>query len=52
MFQGFKQFSDGMSDTKPGMYATIFSNIINIILNYVLILGIAFFPKLELRVLQ
>ena len=46
MFQGFKQFSDGMSDTKPGMYATIFSNIINIILNYVLIFGIAFFPKL------
>ena len=33
IFQGFKQFSDGMSDTKPGMYATIFSNIINIMMH-------------------
>ena len=39
IFQGFKQFSDGLSLTKYPMYATILANIINVILNYVLIFG-------------
>ena len=46
VFQAFKQFSDGLSMTKPGMYATLFSNIINLILNFFLIFGIWIFPKL------
>ena len=33
IFQGFKQFSDGLSMTKYPMYATILANIINVILN-------------------
>ncbi|OEK07742.1 MATE family efflux transporter [Flavivirga aquatica] len=39
IFQGFKQFSDGMSMTKLPMYSTILGNVINIALNYVLIFG-------------
>ncbi|MBT8256998.1 MAG: MATE family efflux transporter [Bacteroidia bacterium] len=45
-FQAFKQFSDGLSMTRFPMYATIFANIINIILNYVLIFGKFGFPEL------
>ncbi len=39
MFQAFKQFSDGLSLTKPSMYASILANIFNVILNYMLIFG-------------
>ena len=46
LFQGFKQFSDGLSSTRPAMYATLFSNLINVILNYFLIFGFWIFPKL------
>ena len=45
-FQGFKQFSEGLSHTRPAMYATLLANIINIILNYFLIFGIWIFPKM------
>mgnify|MGYP000353444060 FL=1 len=46
IFQGFKQFSDGLSMTKYPMYATLIANIINIILNYLLIFGKFGFPEL------
>ena len=46
MFQGFKQFADGMSQTKYAMWATILANVINVVLNYVLIFGKWGFPKL------
>lgn len=46
IFQALKQFSDGLSNTKYPMYATILANIINIILNYLLIFGSFGFPKL------
>jgi len=46
IFQGFKQFSDGLSMTKYPMYATVLANIINVILNYILIFGKFGFPKL------
>lgn len=46
VFQGFKQFSDGMSMTRYPMYATILANIINVLLNYVLIFGKFGFPQL------
>jgi MATE family multidrug resistance protein len=46
VFQGFKQFSDGLSMTKYPMYATLLANIVNIILNYILIFGKLGFPAL------
>ena len=48
IFQGFKQFTDGLSQTKYAMYATILTNIVNVILNFALIYGIWIFPRLEL----
>ena len=46
IFQGFKQFSDGLSMTRYPMYATLLGNIANVILNYVLIFGKFGFPEL------
>lgn len=46
MFQAFKQFSEGLSQTKYPMYATIIANVLNIILNYLLIFGSFGFPKM------
>lgn len=46
IFQAFKQFSDGLSLTKYPMYATVISNITNILLNYLLIFGKFGFPAL------
>ena len=46
MFQAFKQFSEGLSQTKYPMYATVLANIINIVINYLLIFGSFGFPKL------
>ena len=39
IFQSFKQFTDGLSYTKPSMYASLLANLFNIILNYMLIFG-------------
>ena len=49
IFQAFKQFADGLSQTKYAMYATLISNVINVLFNYVLIYGIWFFPRLEVE---
>jgi MATE family multidrug resistance protein len=46
IFQGYKQFADGMSLTKYAMYAVIVSNIVHIGINYVLIYGVWIFPKM------
>ncbi len=46
IFQAFKQFSEGLSQTKYPMYATIIANIVNVVLNYLLIFGSFGFPKL------
>ena len=46
MFQAFKQFSEGLSQTKYPMYATIIANVLIIILNYLLIFGSFGFPKM------
>ncbi len=45
-FQALKQFADGLSETRPAMYATIFANGINILFNYLLIFGMWGFPKM------
>ena len=46
IFQGYKQFADGLSRTKYSMYAIFMANIIHVIINYMLIYGIWIFPKL------
>ena len=46
IFQGLKQFSDGLSVTKYPMYATLLGNVVNVVLNYVLIFGKLGFPEL------
>lgn len=46
VFQAYKQFADGMSETKYSMWATIVGNIANIVVNYFFIYGIWIFPKL------
>ena len=49
VFQGFRQFSEGMSITKPTMYITILANGLNVLLNYLLIFGKWGFPELGLN---
>lgn len=46
IYQGYKQFADGLSHTKYSMYAIFMANVVHIFFNYVLIYGIWFFPKL------
>ncbi len=48
IFLAFKQFLEGIDNTKAAMAITIASNILNIILNYVLIYGKFGFPHLGL----
>ena len=45
MYQAYKQFADGLSETKYSMWATIIGNITNVVINYFLIYGIWIFPK-------
>lgn len=49
IFQAFKQFGDGLSQTKYAMYATIAANLVNVLFNYLLIYGVWIFPRLELE---
>lgn len=46
IFQGYKQFADGLSQTKYSMYAIYMANVVHIFFNYMLIYGIWIFPKL------
>ncbi|MVX34640.1 MATE family efflux transporter [Myroides sp. LoEW2-1] len=46
MYQAYKQFADGKSQTKNAMYATVISNVTNVLFNYFLIYGIWIFPEL------
>jgi multidrug resistance protein, MATE family len=46
VYQGYKQFADGLSQTKYSMYAILMANVVHIFFNYVLIYGIWIFPKL------
>lgn len=49
VFQNFKQFTEGLSITKQVMFITIASNLINVLLNYLLIFGKLGFPELGLN---
>lgn len=46
IYQGYKQFSDGLSMTKISMYAIVMANIVHVIINYALIYGVWIFPKM------
>lgn len=46
IYQGYKQFADGLSHTKYSMYAILLANVVHVFFNYVLIYGVWFFPKL------
>lgn len=46
IFQGYKQFADGKSETKYGMWANLLCNVVHIILNVIFIYGFWIFPKM------
>jgi MATE family multidrug resistance protein len=46
IYQGYKQFADGLSLTKYSMYAIILANVVHVVFNYILIYGFWIFPKL------
>lgn len=46
VFQGYKQFADGMSKTKYSMYAIVVANIVHFLINFCLIYGFWIFPKM------
>lgn len=46
IFQGYKQFADGKSETKYAMWANLLCNVVHIPINYFLIYGIWIFPKM------
>jgi multidrug resistance protein, MATE family len=48
IFSGFKQFAEGLSFTKMAMLITVGSNLLNILLNYLLIFGHWGFPEMGL----
>ena len=49
LFQTYRQFVEGLSDTKSPMYLAIIANFVNIIGNYALIFGNFGFPALGLE---
>lgn len=46
LFQAFKQFFDGLGNTKPGMVFSLSANLLNVFLNYLLIFGKFGFPEM------
>lgn len=48
LFNGFKQFTDGITDTKTAMWILLGGNVLNIIGNYILINGKYGLPELGL----
>ncbi len=48
IFSGFKQFAEGLSFTRVAMIITIGSNLLNILLNYLMIFGHWGFPEMGL----
>lgn len=49
IFQTFKQFAEGLSQTKQAMYVTILCNLVNVFLNWVLIYGKLGAPEMGLN---
>ena len=48
IFSGFKQFTEGLSFTQIAMWITVGSNLLNILLNYLMIFGHWGFPEMGL----
>ncbi len=48
IFQSFKQFAEGLSNTKPALVIIVLTNLLNIALNYMFIYGHAGFPAMGL----
>lgn len=48
LFNGFKQFTDGITDTRTAMWILLGGNALNIVGNYILINGLLGFPELGL----
>ncbi|MDR0938586.1 MAG: MATE family efflux transporter [Mediterranea sp.] len=48
LFNGFKQFADGITDTRTGMWILLGGNMLNIVGNYLLIYGELGMPELGL----
>lgn len=48
IFQSYKQFAEGLSNTRVAMVIMIASNVVNIALNYVLVYGHGGFPAMGL----
>ena len=48
LFNGFKQFTDGITDTKTAMWILLGGNVLNIVGNYILINGKLGLPELGL----
>lgn len=47
-FMTFKQFAEGFSNTRAAMVISVGSNLLNVLLNYLLIFGVWGFPELGL----
>lgn len=48
IFSGFKQFTEGLSFTRVAMLITVASNLLNVLLNYLMIFGHWGFPEMGL----
>ncbi len=48
IFSAFKQFVEGLSDTRPAMFITVATGLLNILLNYIMIFGHWGFPAMGL----
>jgi MATE family multidrug resistance protein len=48
LFMTFKQFAEGFSDTRAAMVISVGSNLLNVLLNYLLIFGAWGFPEMGL----
>lgn len=48
IFQTYRQFIEGLGDTKPAMYLNIAANVVNAFGNWLLIYGNLGFPRMEL----
>lgn len=48
LFNGFKQFFDGVGRTKAPMWIMLGANLLNILGNWLLIYGVGIFPRMEL----
>ena len=46
IYQGYKQFADGLSMTKYSLYAIVMANVFHVMINYCLIYGVWFFPRM------